>query len=383
MRKKSILLRNGLLIDGTGKEHVERVSIGIVDGKIESISESDINNSYDKVIDLNGLTILPGFINTHVHGGFKYMNKLHRKNQEEYLKKCIQEGVTTIRDEGMIIDDTIENLPRKLRKLKKSNLYPTIITTGKFFSTPKGYEEILLLGVTCEEAARDGISEVFNKDINIIKTVLEEGIDPKSAGLIEHSEEVLKKICDEAHNRGIKVSAHVTQAKYLNKLINGGIHVASHMIYDDLSDDMIDQMIEKNIYFVPTLSVLKMINDKFETPLYEQGKKNVFKFVQKGGKIGLGDDFIEKELPWYRLGMPQTELYLLKEAGLTNMQIIVAATKHGAEICSIDKELGTVEVGKKADLLIIEGNPLEDLDCINHAKLVIKDGVIVKNKSKE
>jgi imidazolonepropionase-like amidohydrolase len=80
--------------------------------------------------------------------------------------------------------------------------------------------------------------------------------------------------------------------------------------------------------------------------------------------------------------MPIMELQLLKEAGLTNMQIIVAATKHGAEICSIDKKVGTVEVGKRADLLIVEGNPLLDLDCISNVKSVIKDGrIIVENET--
>ena len=74
------------------------------------------------------------------------------------------------------------------------------------------------------------------------------------------------------------------------------------------------------------------------------------------------------------------ELQLLKDAGLTNMQIIVASTKHGAEICSIDKEVGTVEAGKRADLLIVEGNPLEDLDSIHHVRLVIKNGVVVIEK---
>lgn len=71
------------------------------------------------------------------------------------------------------------------------------------------------------------------------------------------------------------------------------------------------------------------------------------------------------------------ELQLLKEAGLTNMQIIIAATKHAAEICSVNHEVGTIERGKIADLFIVEGNPLEDLECIYNVKMVIKEGCIV------
>ena len=382
MNNNNILLRNGLLIDGTGEKEIENVSIGIVDEKIASIDhDEDINSisfDYDRVIDLKGLTILPGFINTHVHSGFKYLKgEPLRTFQEEYLKACINEGVTTIRDEGMLTDDSIVNVLEKKKSLDNAGYYPRIITTGKFFSAPKGYGGMEPIGVTNAEEARYHVNEVLNKGIDMIKTVLEDGLDPSTFGLPQLTDELLHAICDEAHKRGVKVSAHVTQAHNLKKLIDAGIDDASHMVYDDLTDDLIEQMIEKDIYIIPTLTVLKMINDKYGAPLLEQGKKNVYNFVQKGGKIGLGDDFIEEELPWYRLGMPKMELQLLKEAGLTNMQIIVASTKHGAEICSIEKEVGTVEIGKKADLLVVEGNPLEDLSCISNVKIVIKDGVIV------
>jgi len=378
--KKNILLRNGLLIDGTGKAEGEHVSIGIIDGRIASINEFNNEIVYDQIIDLDGLTILPGFINTHVHSGFKYLKgEPHRDFQEEYLKACMIEGVTTIRDEGMFTDDTIEAVIEKKKNLDKSNRYPRIITTGKFFSAPKGYGGLQPIDVSCEKEAKVKVNEVLNLGVDMIKTVLEDGLDPSTFGLPKLSDEILKTICEEAHNRGVKVSAHVTQTHNLKRLINVGIDDASHMVYDDLSDELIQQMIEKDIYIVPTLTVLKMISDKYGAPFIENGKENVYKFVQRGGKVGLGDDFIEEELPWYRLGMPILELQLLKEAGLTNNQIIVAATKHGAEICSIGHEVGTVEVGKKADLLIIEGNPLENLEYISNVKMVIKDGVILVN----
>jgi len=382
MRHK-ILLRNGMLIDGTGKAAVDNVSIGIIDGKITSINydpnASDLD--YTKVIDLNGLTILPGFINSHVHSGFKYLKgEPHRDFHEEYLKACINEGVTTIRDEGMLTDDSIEDVIERRRKLEESPYYPRIIISGKFFSAPKGYGGMQPIGVTSEREARDKVNEVINKGIDLIKTVLEDGLDPSTFGLPKLSDEILETICDEAHQRGVKVSAHVTQAHNLKRLISAGIDDASHMVYDDLSDELINLMIERNIFVVPTLTVLKMIKDKYGAPYIEKGQENVRKFVQMGGKIGLGDDFIEADMPWYRLGMPKMELQLLKEAGLTNMQIIVAATKHGAEICSIQNEVGTVELGKRADLLIVQGNPLVDLDCINNVRIVIKDGFIVTNR---
>lgn len=380
----TLLIKNGLLIDGTGKEPKKNATILVKDGKIEAIftnnNNSTLNESeFDKVIDLAGLTILPGFINTHVHAGFKYLKgEPMRDFHEEYLKACISEGVTTIRDEGMFTNDTIDTVVEKKRLRESSPYYPTIITTGKFFSAPKGYGGQEPLAISSVEEAKNKVCEVLDKGINMIKTVLEDGFDPSTIGLPKLSDEILMAICDEAHRRGVKVSAHVTQSHNLQRLMDAGIDDASHMVYDDLNDELIKEMVAKDIYVVPTLTLLKSISDKFGAPLINKGKDNVKRFVELGGKIALGDDFINEEAPWYRLGMPMMELKLLKEAGLSNMQIIIAATKHGAEICSIDKDVGTIEVGKKADLLIIEGNPLEDLESIANVRYVLKDGIIVK-----
>lgn len=381
MQTNRILLKNGSLIDGTGKEIERNVSVGILNSRIESIYHENMDytvNGYDRVVELDGLTILPGFINSHVHSGFKYIKDEPCNDfQEEFLRTCLIEGITTIRDEGMFTEDTIENVVSKKDYLAKTKSFPRIITTGKFFSAPSGYGGVQPIHISSVEEVKRKVNEVLDKGIDMIKTVLEDGMDPSSFGLPKLSDELLKAICDQAHKRGAKVSAHVTQAHNLKRLVDAGIDDAGHMVYDDLSDELIDQMIKKDIFVVPTLSVLKMFQDKYGVPLLKKGMKNVFRFVQAGGKIGLGNDFIEEELPWYRLGMPKIELQLLKEAGLTNMQIIISATKHAAEICSISHEVGTVERGKIADLLITHGNPLEDLESIYNIKMVIKEGDIV------
>lgn len=378
--QENILLRNGLLIDGTGNEEKNNINVSILKRNISSITHEDVkSNKFDRIIDLSGLTVLPGFINAHVHSGFKYLNgKPYRGFHEDFLKACINEGITTIRDEGMFTDDSINDVIENKKLLDSSNKYPRIITTGKFFSAPGGYGGMEPIQITSKEEARARVNEVLNMGIDMIKTVLEDGLDPSTFGLPKLSDELLKAICDEAHLQGAKVSAHVTQAHNLKRLVDAGIDDAGHIVYDDLSDELILKMVEKNTYVVPTLTVLKMINDKYGAPVLEKGKENVYRFVEMGGRIGLGNDFIEEESPWYRLGMPTMELQLLKEAGLTNMQIILAATKNGAEICGIEKYVGTVEKGKKADLLIVKGNPLKNIDCIYNVKMVIKDGIIIK-----
>ncbi|MNC34214.1 hypothetical protein D3C75_826390 [compost metagenome] len=252
--------------------------------------------------------------------------------------------------------------------------FPRIITSGKVFTAPGGYGGQEPIGVGSAEEARLKVREVLTQGVHFIKTALEDGYDPSTFGMPKLNQEVLEAICREAGEMGAYVSAHVTSAHNLQVLVNAGINDAAHMIYDRLDDSLIRQMIDKHIRIIPTLTVLQMFQDKFGAPLLAQGLDNVRRFVEAGGEIGLGDDFMEEEGPWYRLGMPWEEIRLLGEAGLTPMQIITAATLNGAKICNLSHELGTVETGKKADLFVIDGDPLADINNLRKVKFVMKDG---------
>lgn len=372
-----ILIKNGFIIDGNGNAY-ENTNILIQDERITQVTNEDLEDINCSVIDATGLTVLPGFINAHVHSGYKFINNDFLKGfQMEYLEKCIQEGVTTIRDEGMFTDDSVISMLEEKTRLDSTNKYPRIVTTGKFFSAPGGYGGQAPIAVASVEDVQFEIDTILKLGVDQIKTVLEDGLDPSTYGLPKLSDELLEQICISAHNSGTKVSAHVTQSHNLERLVKAGIDDAGHMVYDHLSDALIEDMIRKNIFIVPTITVSKMIQDKYGAPVFESTKNNVYRFVKAGGSIAIGDDFIEEDLPWYRLGMPRLELELLKEAGLSNMDIIVAATKNGAIVCGLEKEIGTIETGKRADLLIVDGNPINNLEALNNVKMVLKDGNII------
>lgn len=380
MRNETLLLTNGTLIDGTGRQPIKNAVIEVVNGRFGTITQyrdNQTKNEKVKEIDLNGLVILPGFIHTHAHTSFKFMqNEPLHGYHEEYLAACLKEGITTIRDEGMTTDATIDDVIAHTNGLDSTS-FPRIITSGKVFTAPGGYGGQEPIGVGSAEEARLKVREVLEKGVHFIKTALEDGYDPSTFGLPKLNQEILEIICQEAKKMGTYVSAHVTNAKNLQILVDSGINDAAHMIYDHLDDDLIRQMVEKNVRIVPTLTVLKMFQDKFGAPLLTQGLDNVRRFVQAGGEIGLGDDFIEEERPWYRLGMPWEEISLLGEAGLTPMQIIVAATSVGSKICNLSNEIGTIETAKKADLFVIEGDPLANIDNLRRVKLVMKEGEIM------
>ncbi|MHA6534039.1 amidohydrolase family protein [Paenibacillus sp. BAC0078] len=380
MRNETLLLKNGTLIDGTGRQPITNAAIEVINGRFGTITQyrdNQTKNEEVQEIDLNGLFILPGFIHTHAHTSFKFLqNEPLHGYHKEYLAACLREGITTIRDEGMSTNATIDDVIAHTNGLDRLS-FPRMITSGKVFTAPGGYGGQEPIGVGSAEEARLKVREVLEKGVYFIKTALEDGYDPSTYGLPKLNQEILEIICQEAGKMGTYVSAHVTNAKNLQILVNSGINDAAHMIYDRLDDDLIQQMVAKNVRIVPTLTVLKMFQDKFGAPLLEQGLDNVRRFVQAGGEIGLGDDFIEEEKPWYRLGMPWEEIHLLGEAGLTPMQIIVAATSVGSKICNLSHEIGTIETAKKADLFVIEGDPLANIDNLRRVKFVMKEGQII------
>ncbi|MEK3834648.1 MULTISPECIES: amidohydrolase family protein [unclassified Paenibacillus] len=383
MGNERILLTNGTVIDGTGQQPLHHASIEIVNGRFGTITQySDINgrighDSATTVIDLEGLFLLPGFIHTHAHTSFKYIqNEPLHGYHTEYLAACLAEGITTIRDEGMTTAASIDDVVTYTQQLEDANS-PRILTSGKVFTAPGGYGGQEPIGVGSAEEARLKVLEVLGQGIHFIKTALEDGYDPATAGLPQLNQEILEAICQEARSMGACVSAHVTSARNLQILVDAGISDAAHMVYDRLDDQLIRQMVSGSIRIVPTLTVLQMFQDKFGAPLLEQGLDNVRRFIQAGGEIGLGDDFIEETPPWYRAGMPWREIQLLGQAGLSPMQIIVAATSTGAKICKLEHELGTIETGKRADLLVVGGDPLADINNLRQVSWVMKDGKIV------
>ncbi|WNS46365.1 amidohydrolase family protein [Paenibacillus sp. MMS20-IR301] len=380
MDNKNIVLANATIIDGTGRQPLYNATVEIVNGRFGTITQhANKRTEPDSAaeIDLEGHVILPGFIHTHAHTSFKYMqNELLHGYHKEYLAACLSEGITTIRDEGMTTAATIEDVIIHTKQLD-NRLYPRVITTGKVFTAPGGYGGQDPIGVGNADEARYKVREVLEQGIDCIKTALEDGYDPGTTGLPQLNQEILESICREARRMGSYVSAHVTSAHNLQLLVNAGISDAAHMVYDSLGDDLITQMVKANVRIVPTLTVLRMFQDKFGAPLLAQGLDNVRRFLQAGGEIGLGDDFIEEEGPWYRLGMPWSEIALLGEAGLTPLEIITAATSTGAKICRLDHELGTIETGKIADLFVVGGDPLADINNLRKVRFVMKDGRIV------
>jgi imidazolonepropionase-like amidohydrolase len=147
----------------------------------------------------------------------------------------------------------------------------------------------------------------------------------------------------------------------------------AHMVVDPINDDLIKTMIERDMYWVPTIELWKNVGQGQDANVIE----NLRRYVTAGGQVALGTDFEGYYTP-FQLGMPTKEIGWMSEAGMTPMQIIVAATKNAAHVSNVEQDLGTLEAGKIADVLIVQGNPLQDLLALSNVQYVIHNGEVIR-----
>ena len=184
-------------------------------------------------------------------------------------------------------------------------------------------------------------------------------------------------IVESAHARNVPVSAHISRSAHLELALQTGVDDIAHMIVDDLSDDLISQMIEAEMYWEPTLELWQCVSELHQLSWNAQAIDNLRRFSEAGGKVALGTDYGGYRCD-FDLGMPMSEIELMLQADMSPLQIIVAGTKNAAHVCNLGNEIGTLESGKIADILVVAGNPLEDIQALKDIMIVIHNGEIIR-----
>jgi imidazolonepropionase-like amidohydrolase len=364
------LLKNATIMDNIG----ERVLVHILteDNKILKVSREPLKIPAMEY-DLTGLTLMPGFINSHVHlmdcfDGF----------HDDKLKKWLMSGITYLRDQGILSRHTAKDAVLWRDKLSKSCMYPSMAICGKFITAVNGQGGLAPIGVTTESEAREAVRMQVDEGVDHIKISLDEGYDAYTQSLDLLPLPILTAICDQSHKLGKKVSAHVNRSDKLTILLKAGIDEAAHTCFDKIPDDTLEYMVQNKVYMTPTLSVYGEITTNWGAPFLYNAMDNTKRFVDMGGIIGLGNDYIEEKEIWSPVGMPVMEIELLLKAGLTIHQVIRAATIGGAEILG-KENYGRIEDDCIADLIAVKGNPYELPYLLSKMNFVMKDGVVVKN----
>ena len=364
-----IALTGGTVIDATGAEPIGDAVVLISEGKIIAVGPAgDIEiPSGAKTVDVGGCTVLPGFFNAHVH----------RAYDEAALQRWARGGVTTVRDLGGNADELVrfrEEHPQTPQMARLVAAGPLITAIGGYPIAQWGGHRTALQVATVDEAVA-GVAELLDRGAGIIKIALERGDiwQPAERFPVLTSEQALA-IVVAAHGRGTVVSAHITSWVDVELALDAGVDDIAHMAGDsEIPDELIARVVEAGTVWVPTLELWHNANER----LGAIAVANLRRFVEAGGTVALGTDFAGYR-GYFDDGMPIREIRWMREAGMTPMQIIVAATANAARVSNIANQVGTLEAGKVADILVVRGDPLADLETLLDVRLVMREGVIIR-----
>jgi len=356
---RPMALVGGTLIDGTGALPVPDAVVIVKGDRIAAVGTTATLKVPEgaEVVNLQGATILPGFINAHVHMAYN----------ELFLEAWAQAGITTVRDlaayppnSSYASKDRL-NLDPKNARLVASG--PQMTAVNGF--VPAGYPCSVFIGTPAEGVRQ--ANRILDEGADLLKIMIESNKYPPMP--LECS----KAVAETAHQRQKKVSIHISLSRDIETALAAGADDLAHMVVDELPPNLARKVVDAGVYWTPTIEV---------SHGFGFGKivlANLRRFVEAGGgsRVVLGTDFKGASFQ-FELGMPMKEINWMQEAGMTPMQIIVAATHNAADVCGLGQALGTVAAGKFADLLIVDGNPLTDLSCLTRVRLVMHSGQIIQ-----
>ena len=414
---EQLLLKNGIILDGREKMQPVKKDILICDGVIQEI-EDEITKSHDiKTIDLSGKYVLPGLINLHCHlpssgkpisfskGSvdlktllniilkFRLGKAILKKMCYKYAKIELLSGVTTIRTVGGIsnIDSSIKDDINN-----KKYVGPNILSSNCAIATINGHMAGLV-AFPCEnvQQAIDFVdSTVQQGNVDLIKIMITGGVldgdVPGKPAEMKMPVEMIRAICQRAHSYNLPVAAHVESKEGVKEALENGVDTIEHGSY--LDEYLIDLFKKNNSKLICTISPaipMKLLDDsQLPSPFYKINGTIVCDGIIAAAKsaiensipVGLGNDvgcpFIT-HYDFYR-----ELVYFDKYVCNNKSYALFTATLNNARIIGLDDKIGSIEIGKNADIIVCGNNPLDDLSALKNLDLVIKDGNIVKGKFK-
>jgi len=391
----SVILRDARIIDGRG-DGFDRGHVMLEQNRVKKVGKGPGpgKKKGDEVVDLEGRTLLPGIIDCHVHlcldGSADPVKPLHADSDPMVTLKAAKHGqltllagVTTVRDMGAKNSVTLP-----LRDAVSAGIVPgsRILSSGQCICMTGGHGWSFGREADGETGVRQAVREQLKAGVDVIKLmatggVMTPGVDP---GAAQYTYEELRAGTEEAHKAGRKTASHAQGNQGIKNALRAGIDSIEHGVF--LDEEAIDLFLEKKAALVPTISAPFHILEKgikAGVPVYavEKTRKvkqihiaSAKKAIRAGVTVAMGTD---AGTPFNSHGENLKELELLVGLGLSPMQSIVAATGIAAEVLGWSDRIGTIEEGKLADLIVVEGDPLKDITILQKKEkivAVIKEG---------
>jgi imidazolonepropionase-like amidohydrolase len=400
----------GRLIDGRAETARVQVTIVVDQGRIQRVADGFLTpEKGDQLISLRDCTVMPGLMDMHTHlmsqhSRDTYSEKFFMDQADfalrstHFARLTLMAGFTTVRDLG---DNGVNSVA--LRKAIDQSWIPgpRIFTSGKSLATTGGHADPSngLRGefrrdpgpadgvINGADDARKAVRQRYKDGADLIKLTATGGVLSLAASgqNPQFTEEELRAVVETARDYNMIVAVHAHGTEGIRRAVLAGVDSIEHGTF--MTDEIIVLMKEKGTYWVPTLLAGNWVAEKAKEPGYfpeivrpkaaaigPEINRTFRRAVAAGLKIAFGTDTGVSPH-----GENAREFELMVQGGMSPMQAIQSATIHAARLLRVDDRLGTIEQGKIADIIAVEGNPLEDIGRLKQIDFVMKDGGIVKS----
>lgn len=405
---ETILIRSGRLLDVRAGTYKTDQAVIVEGGYIKEVGAfTAIRRKWTgktRIIDLSHAILLPGLIDCHSHlfsaaegsddTAARMPESERMKVGEKHAREYLEAGVTIVRNLGYGIDDDV-----KLRDRINSGSIPgpeIFAATRKL--TPPGGQGVTeasprdfarnFAEVSGIESAKHRVREIIESGADVIKVVVDAG-----SHLLTIEE--VTAIVKEAHQNGRKVAAHAISAAAIKIAVDSGVDSVEHGT--EINEEMLLKMVERGIFLVPNSFTEQSLRQIFAAELQRKpavqadfeafikdhllrSRRRLQLAMQAKVRIAAGSDMVFIYPGRTRGQASMTNLEALRGLGLPATDVMRAATINASELLGISSRVGSIEAGKQADIIAVDGDPLADISLLQRVKFVMKKGLIVKNE---
>lgn len=411
----TLIIDNGRVIVGDGTV-LERGAVVIAGERILAVTDGRIEATNARRIDAKGKTVLPGLVDGHVHlllpsltvdsasGSFGVRYEV----PAGILREFLENGVTTLRSTG----DPWHEIRALRREISEDELQgPRLVLAGPVFTAPDGHPvgticptmpcRRLAIEVDEPEAARHHVESLASGGVDAIKVVVDDFSWHPTGPVPTLSPDVLTAILDEAHGHGLQVIAHAEQPEDAVEILGLGVDQLAHLPLRGSRSAVEEVIGVLEARSIPVATTVAQV-DSFPVPgdraiarfpvrpfgpreaeRRSERLKAVSRLAETQMNLVIGTDWVlgppgARESPDTWPGaMTINEMEFLLEAGLSPAEVLRAATSNAARALGLSDAVGTLEPDKLADVIVVDGNPLEDLSALRDIKVVVKGGEVI------